>query len=266
MPIVRTVAEPRYPKNNAVNRYLHERKTAGLIYTTRSSFKRYQERFQLDHIRQGTILPGFRADEFANGVEPLDLRKQLGLDAEVIIFGIVARMSPEKGQEVLIEALTLLDDKTRARCHFVLTGDDCRERGADDLRTLAKQNGVDKYLTFQQRYQDIRPLIAGLDVGLITSVRSEAVCRIALEYMSFTKPIISSDVNILPEVVRDGENGWIFPNRNAKALAKCIQAAVEDKALRDRRGKRGYELVHQDFSMEQYSEQTVQFYNSVLSS
>ncbi|MBU1637763.1 glycosyltransferase family 4 protein, partial [bacterium] len=169
IPIVRTVAEPRFPKNNAVNRYLHEQKTAGLIYTTASSFERYKQSFHLNHVPQTTILPGFHADRFAEGVAPLDLHRQLGLASDVLLFGIVARMSPEKGQEVLIEALALLDAETKSKAHFILTGDDSRERGARDLKALAQQKGVAGLITFQQRYEDIRPFIAGLDIGLITS-------------------------------------------------------------------------------------------------
>ena len=264
VPLIRTVAEPRFPKNNTINRYLHEKQTNGMIYTTASSCERYRQSFQMTHIPQAVVLPGFYADQFVEGVQALDLRAELGLDSDRIIFGIVARMSPEKGQEVLIEALSLLNEAIRSKCHFILTGDNSRQRGANDLKALAEQKEVESLLTFQERYADIRPFIAGLDVGLITSVRSEAVCRIALEYMSFAKPIISSDVNILPEVVRNGENGWIYRNRNAQELAHCIHVAIQNSEERQKRGQRGYELVHSEFSMDHYIEQTLQFYKSVI--
>ncbi|MBU0690916.1 glycosyltransferase family 4 protein, partial [bacterium] len=228
--------------------------------------ERYSQSFHLDHVPQTTILPGFHADRFTEGVAPLDLHRQLGLASDVLLFGIVARMSPEKGQEVLIEALALLDAETKSKAHFILTGDDSRERGARDLKALAQQKGVAGLITFQQRYEDIRPFIAGLDIGLITSVRSEAVCRVALEYMSFAKPIISSDVNILPEVVRNGENGWVYKNRDAQDLAQCIRDAVQESGTRTRFGKRGFEFVHSDFSIDNYIEQTLRFYSSVIHS
>ena len=55
---------------------------------------------------------------------------------------------------------------------------------------------------FPDKLDDVRPLMSELDVGVITSTRSEAICRVALEYMSFGIPVMASDVNILPEVVR----------------------------------------------------------------
>ena len=263
IPLIRTVAEPRAPRNNLFNRFLHERITDGLIYTTASSFKRYQDSFSLAHVRQATILPGFRAEQFIAGVEPLPLREQLGLKSDIVVIGIVARMSPEKGQETLIDALSLLDNQTKSKCHFVLTGDDSRQRGQSDLLALARKYRVENLITFQRRYEDIRPLIAALDIGLITSVRSEAICRVALEYMSFSKPVISSDVNILPEVVIHGQNGWVFKNRDAHELAQCLKEAIQDTSERRKRGEVGYDLVCSEFSVESQIRQTVNFYHSV---
>jgi glycosyltransferase involved in cell wall biosynthesis len=264
IPLIRTVAEPRAPKSNLLNRYLHERNTNGLIFTTSSSYRRYRESFSLAHVPQATILPGFRADQFAAGVKPLPLHEQLGLRKDCILIGIVARMSPEKGQEVLIEALALLEEDTKSNCHFILTGDDSRQRGMADLLHLARKRGVDNLIAFQDRYQDIRPLITALDIGLITSVRSEAVCRVALEYMSFSKPIISSDVNILPEVVIHGRNGWVYRNRNAQELAQRLREAIVDASERKKRGRAGFDLVHDEFSLELQMRQTLNFCQSVI--
>jgi glycosyltransferase involved in cell wall biosynthesis len=265
LPLVRTVAEPRSPKRNPVNLYLHERLTQGLVYTTASSKRRYHELFDLRSLSEAVILPGFLADEFTLCVQPTNLKRQLNLPVEKLLFGIVARMSPEKGQEVLIEALALLPESVRNQTHFLLTGEDSRERGQSQLRALAETMGVQNLITFQPRHEDIRPVIAALDVGLITSVRSEALCRVALEYMSFNKPVISSNVNILPEVVRDNENGWVFPNRDAAALARAIEDALLHPEKRERFGARGHALVTSEFAMHTELSQLLSFYREAMS-
>jgi glycosyltransferase involved in cell wall biosynthesis len=145
-----------------------------------------------------------------------------------------------------------------------LTGDDSRERSTAELITLAKKYRVADLLTFRPRYADIRPVLAALDVGLITSVRSEAVCRIALEYMSFAKPVVSSDVNILPEVVVNGRNGWTFRYDNPAELAACLSEAVLRKDLRSQRGATGAQMVRTEFSMETACQQTLDFYSRVI--
>ncbi len=257
IPLVRTVADPRPPNRNLINRWLHERHTDALIFTTQSSRQRYERILHLPADRTFTIYPGFRAEDFSRDVQSADFRKQLGVHEDQILAGIIARMSPEKGQEVLLEALRLLEPEYRQRLKVVIAGSDSKERTRSDLEALATRMGVAEHVMFLGRLEQVAPLIAELDLGVITSTRSEAICRIALEYMSFGVPIIVSDVNILPEVVRDGENGWTFANHNAAALAKQLRQAIDHPHERKLRGKRGYEMVRSDFSAVQECEEVL---------
>jgi len=143
-----------------------------------------------------------------------------------------------------------LPEEDRARIHCVIAGHDSRERTRADLAAIANRLGVQQQVTFLGPLDDVRPLLAELDLGIITSTRSEAICRIALEYMSFGIPIVASDVNILPEVVRHGANGWIFPNHDARTLAGHLREILNSPLDRKRRGRVGYELVRNEFSLE----------------
>ena len=264
LPIVRTVAEPRPPKGNLFNRWLHERRTQAIILTTDSSRERYESVFRVGH-HAFTIHPGFRAHDFVRDTQRGLMRRQLGIKDDQLLAGIIARMSPEKGQEVLLRALTHLTPDERRRLRVVIAGQDSRERSRSDLETLARQLGVAEYVTFLGTLDSVQPLIADLDLGIITSTRSEAICRIALEYMSFGVPIIASNVNILPEVVRHGENGWTFRNHDAQELAVCISDAMKSTDERQRRGQRGLEMVQDEFSIAHEREQIVGIFENVHS-
>jgi glycosyltransferase involved in cell wall biosynthesis len=255
--LVRTIAEPRPPKHNFVNQRLYEGTADGVILTTESSRRRYAQVFRLNHAEVTTIHPGFCADEFCATVVSRGYRRQLGLDNGQLLAGIIARMSPEKGQEVLLEALHLLPKEDRTRIHCVIAGPDSRERTRADLVATANGLGVRDHVTFLGPLDDIRPLLAELDLGIITSTRSEAICRIALEYMSFGIPIIASNVNILPEVIRHGDNGWVFPNRDAQTLAGHLREILNSPLERERRGRAGRDLVHNDFSAKNEIQQLV---------
>lgn len=248
IPLVRTVADPRPPNRNLINRRLHERHTDALIFTTQSSRQRYERILHLPADRTFTIYPGFRANDFAENVQSADYRKQLSVREDQVLAGIIARMSPEKGQEVLFEALRLLEPDYRRRLRVAIAGADSKERTRRDLEVLATRMGVAEPITFLGKLEQVAPLIAELDFGIITSTRSEAICRIALEYMSFGVPIIVSNVNILPEVVRAGENGWTFANHDAAALARHLRFVIDHADERRLRGKRGYAMVRSEFS------------------
>jgi glycosyltransferase involved in cell wall biosynthesis len=265
IPLVRTVADPRRPNRNLLNKYLHYRHTDGMTFTTDSSIRRYGRVFRLDKLRTRVILPGFRADDFVGEFTPGDYRAQFGVRRDQILLGIVARMSPEKGQEVFLEALSMLQPDERARFFCIMAGEDSRERGAAQLHAIAEKFGVTQNVAFLPRLDDVRPLMSELDVGLITSTRSEAICRVALEYMSFGKPVISSDVNILPEVVRAGENGWVFPNRNPIALASLLHGIIAEPSELAKRGATGLALVLSEFDLKREIEETLEFYSESIS-
>lgn len=264
IPLIRTIADPRSPNRNLINQFLHRSRTQGFIFTTESSRERYQQHLPLKTVRTKTILPGFRADDFIQGVCAAGIRNQLHLKDDILLLGIIARMSPEKGQEVFLKALSLLPLELRKRLHCILAGEDSRERGQKDLQGLARQWNVDQHLTFFNRLDDVRPLMSELDIGLITSTRSEAICRVALEYMSFGIPVISSDVNILPEIIQNESNGWVFRNQDARALAKCLQDALHNPQIRKQKGEAGFSLVRHDLSLSTELDLTIDFFKQAI--
>lgn len=263
-PLVRTVADPRPPQSNPTNRYLHRRLTDGVLFTSQSSQERYRIVFGDTRACARVILPGFRADDFTRDVSPSGLRQQLGLREEDLLIGVIARMSPEKGQEVLLEALSRLTPSERDSIFVVLAGEDSRERGHRDLMSIAQRFGVERHLCFLGELSDVRPTMSELDLGIITSTRSEAICRVALEYMSFGIPIIASDTNILKEVVLDGVNGWTHSTGDARQLAECIRQALHSPTERHRLGNVGRAMVRDVFSLDREVEETVTFYEQLL--
>ena len=263
LPLIRTVADPRPPKSHFVNRYLHERMTNGLIYSTASSLPRYDSTFKFAHTEEQVILPGLDLSLFPQ-VEPVSLRKKFDVPEDALLAAIVARMSPEKGQELLINALAFLPETIRSKIVVLFTGDDSKERSASDLETLARSKGVLECLRFAGRQSDIRPLLNEIDLGLITSTRSEAVCRIALEYMAYRKPIISTDINILPEIVRNGLNGWCVSATDPRAFARSLETAIHDRGALVRLGQQGHTLLLNEFTLDNMTESTVSFYQRII--
>ncbi len=261
-PLIRTVAEPRQPKAHFINRYLHEQKTDGMIYSTASSFPRYANAFTFSKTQETVILPGLDVTLFPPARSE-GWRARLQIPEGALFAAIVARMNPEKGQELLVEALTLLSEQDRANVVVLLTGDDNQQRTAADLKMIADKNGVVESLRFQPRLADVRPLLSEIDLGIITSVRSEAVCRIALEYMAYGKPILSTDVNILSEVVRHGENGWIVPITDARLMADALAEAIHDRPRLRELGARGKQLLESQMTLQKMTLDTIAYYKSV---
>lgn len=263
-PLVRTVAEPRAPRSHWFSRQLYAQRTSALIFTSQSSQRRAETALGKLPARAVTILPGFLSAQYLNGVQRRDLRTELGLSEDVRILGVIARMSPEKGQEVLLEALAHLTAQERSRLFVVLAGEDSRERGQADLQRLAEQVGVAERVRFFGRLDDVRPIMSALDAGVITSTSSEAICRVALEYMSCGLPVITSDVNILPEVVLHDRTGLVYRNHDATGLAGHLRTLLLNRAEGARFGQAGLSRVRSELSLEGEVLQYLEIFESVL--
>ncbi len=259
---VRTVGEPRSPKKNIMNRWLHETVADGIIVSCHASQQRYLRAFQFQSDKVRVIYPGFNSEAFKQFSPSGSFRQRHRIDKDSVLLGVIARLSPEKGHRFLLEAFAKIHtDFPKAK--LIIAGPDASEQTSDDLAEYSKTLGITDKVIFTGKVDDVREVITELTVGVIPSLRSEAICRVALEYMTWGIPIVATDVNILPEVVRDGVNGWMVPVENVEAMAKALRNALENSVEREKRGVLGKELVNSEFSRAQMVKRTLAFYNEV---
>jgi glycosyltransferase involved in cell wall biosynthesis len=87
---------------------------------------------------------------------------------------------------------------------------------------------------------------------LVLPSRCEGGPRVLTEAMAAGLPVIGSRVGGIPFIVRDGENGFLVPVGDSRALSARLRELLEDGALRRRMGDRGYELAHGELNEENY--------------
>lgn len=138
----------------------------------------------------------------------------------------LARLSPVKGHKTLIKAMTLVRDDYRA----VIAGKDAQYT-AGVLTEFAESLGVSHRIEFAGRVEDVRPLLKRADVGVITSLGSEAVSRAGMEMMSSGVPLAAASTNGLLDLVTDGVNGVLHSPGNWKQLASQINHLTENRGL-----------------------------------
>ena len=103
-------------------------------------------------------------------------------------------------------------------------------------------------------FDNLSEVLSRVDVGVIPSIFSEVICRIGMEYMASGKAVIASDVNVLPELVINGESGLIFNSEDEVALADAILKLAEDKELRREYGIAGRKRAEELFSIEKFAD------------
>jgi glycosyltransferase involved in cell wall biosynthesis len=89
-----------------------------------------------------------------------------------------------------------------------------------------------------------------LPARLTASGDRDGLPNVLMEAQAFGVPVLSTDVSGIPELVTHGENGWLVPQKNPRALATALRRLMEDAELRRRIGKAGAASVRQRFSSE----------------
>lgn len=149
-------------------------------------------------------------------IAPLS-RTALGLRPEDYVIGIVAGFRPEKNHEELIEALAIVR-RTCASAKLLLVGGGSTE---PRIRARVRALGLEDHVVFAGVQDDVRPYIRLCDVCALCSY-TETLPLVALEILALNVPMVSSAVGAMPQIIRVGGNGLLYPPGAPEALAECL--------------------------------------------
>jgi glycosyltransferase involved in cell wall biosynthesis len=211
------------------------------------------ERFQV--VPLGFNLADLAISERRRG----ELRAELGLPPQARLIGIVARLVPIKAHEVFIAAAEQIA-RADPSCHFLIIGDG--ERRAE-LEALVRQAGLTDRTRFLGWRGDLDRLNADLDVVVLTS-KNEGSPVALIEAMAAARPVVSTSVGGVPDVVRHEENGLLVPDGDASAVAQAVLRLLGDAALSARLGIAGRAFVLQRFDADRLLSDLHALYQQLL--
>jgi len=186
------------------------------------------------------------------------LRAALGLPADALLVGSVCRLVEQKGLLYGLRGFAAVAGEIPG-AHYVIAGDGpLRPALAAEARAL----GVSERVHFLGWRDDAHAVFAALDVFLAPSLW-EGFGLVFLEAMAHRLPVISTSVSAIPEIVADGETGWLVPPRDTDALAGALRAALTDPAARQARGANGRARLEAEFTVEAMVERTLAVYRNV---
>ncbi len=175
-------------------------------------------------------------------------------------IGIVARLSGEKDHQTLLSACKLLANQT-TDFHLEIIGDGPL-RGS--LEKSVETLGLDTHVSFSGMRHDVPKLLCQLDIFVLSST-TEGISLTLLEAMATELPIVATNVGGNPEVVIDGETGYLVSSQNPEEMAKKLLLLINDKNLRRKMGEKGRERVIANFSIKETARKYEELYCSVLS-
>ncbi len=177
-------------------------------------------------------------------VDAGEVRRAFGWDADAPLAIFVGRLMPQKGVDVLVAALDLLQH-VRPKLRTLIVGDGPLQ---DELEETAHQFQLLDKVKFLGHRDDVPTLLAAADFLVLPS-RYEGLPNVVLEAMTYRKPVVATAAPGTTETVIDGETGLLVPIDDVNALAKAMRTLVDDGELRSRLGAAGRARVESEFGV-----------------
>jgi len=213
------------------------------------------------------IACGVKADRVRvvpNGVDlqrynaPADgqaLRQELGVSKDTIVVAFVARMVPQKGYEILLDALGQLVRSGRDFVALVAGDTTLLESKADEYRASIQHKvaalNLGAHVRLMGARQDVPAIMNAADIFVLASLR-EPFGTTVIEAMASGLPVIASDLPGPRESAVDEETGLFFPAGDANALYTALCRLFDDEPARRSMGMRGRARAEELFSMNKY--------------
>ena len=175
-------------------------------------------------------------------------------------LGMIARMDPVKGHDVVLDAAQLLKPQVPGlTIRFAGEGPQLKR-----LSWRLKPQGLDDVVQFMGRVNDKWAFLAGSRVGVVASKGSEAVSRATLEWMAAGRPVISTTVGGLPDLVDDGMTGLLIAPGDAEALAGAVKILLTDPARAEAMGRAARARWEEHFSLAPFYQRTRAVYEEAI--
>jgi len=189
-----------------------------------------------------------------------EMARRLGVERNRdIVVGVMARLEPEKGVDLLVRAFALLKGRLPRLC-LVIAGVGGQERR---LRKLAESLGCGGQVRFAGYVREVGDFLACLDIYVQPS-RADAFPLSVPEAMATGLPVVANRVGGLPEQVIDGETGLLVAPGDIDALAGAIATLAGDAALRFDMGQAGKAHHAQRLSLEQFHRNMYKIYREAV--
>jgi glycosyltransferase involved in cell wall biosynthesis len=194
-----------------------------------------------------TVHNGFDSEIFDRlEDDQTSLRQELGIPCDRPLIGMFSRLSYWKGQHILLEAVSKLDD-----VHILLVGDALfgEAEYTEKLKNIAAQPSLQNRVHWLGFRQDIPQLMKACDAIAHCSTAPEPFGRVIVEAQLAKRPAIATIGGGTSEIIEDGVTGLLIPPNDSDLLAAAIAKIFSDRELTNKMVENGYIQAKIKFSI-----------------
>ena len=239
--------------------------------------------YRLVRICDGLILTGYRVKEyyfsnvslenkyaliqapvdchkFNSAIVKEDKRLSKHNGIKIVSLGTI---NPTKCYEDFIEVARILNKKYENLCFYIVGQElDSQKKYMQGLKDLIDKYEINNVYFYGQAY-NVPEVIKAADIYICAS-ESESGPMSVWEAMAMEKAIVSTDVGDVKRFIKDGENGFVVPPRDAKALAEKVSILIENENLRVKFGKLARAVAVKELDVAICADKHRRFYLEVL--
>ncbi len=194
-----------------------------------------------------------------NGVD-VHKFKPVEYNNEKIRVGIIANLQFRKGHDDFLNMAKLVTEQGYDLQFDIIGGDILQEPREEKLKQLVSALGIADSVIFHGQVKDVKSILQCLDVVVCAS-HEEAFPVSILEAMACGKPVVSTNVNGIPEAIIDGETGFMVEPFKPELLSDALCRLLNDRTLMQQFSINSRQRVVQLFSEEEYINKIIRTYN-----
>ena len=265
--LIRTRGTTRPLRDHWLNRWLHEDWIESVIVPAQVIVSQLRQVLNLPperlHVIYYPVNPstiGVKGESEAQQSR-LECLDRLGIPKHCRVIGIVGRIRPVKGQRILLKSFVALRKRFPDIVLLMLYRDTSETEAEWQglLQDLVESNLQQSVYLYGYR-EDVQEIMRHIDIGVVSSIDSEVICRVAVEFFSVGTPVVAFPTGALPEIIQDGFTGRIAKDKSAEALAETLEWMLESPERIAEFGQNARQQSLERFDPNKLLEQTLSVY------
>ncbi len=250
--------QQRRPILGTLERLMHRFTTAALGNSKAVVQQLYEEGFTSNNT--SLVYNGIDLWPFQNLLTKQELRDNLSINQDALVFIVVANLIPYKGHIDLLNALGKIHSQLPKSWKLLCVGND--NGILSQLKEHSQMLGIHNHVEFLGKRSDTPQLLAAADIGILCS-HEEGFSNAILEGMAAGLPMVVTDVGGNAEAIEDGQTGIVVKAKNPESLSNALLSIALAPELRTRFGQAGKERITQHFTLQQCAQNYADFYISL---
>lgn len=259
--LVRTRGDQRPPRADALNRWLHAHVADAVVVTNSRMARHFLTAMRTPEDKVWLIHGGVDRERFR--FDPAGrqrVRAEFGYGPRETVLVLAGRFDRVKGQRETLQAVADLVHKQGYRKLRLMLLGFGSATGQEEVEVWVREFKLERFVRITGRREDVAACLSAADLGIVSSLWSETIARAALEIMAAERPLISTDVGVMPDLLPAQA---LFPPGDVHAMTRLILRTMDEPDFRQEL-LRAQDLTLSQLSGHDFLQRTLTLYEGFL--